>query len=169
MRGSRRASLALALVGSPLLPPAIQWEGGWAGSWLLGTSVTQLPPPSRRFEWQGPLALRSQLCSLSLPLPWSTPLPQWSVIRVRALARLGALPRAALPELPFHVIGGLGKGDVVPAGGLVSLHDPFLVLWMRALSPGPFMLPLCLRAVSSIPVTVFGLLPGPSGSLALLE
>ena len=46
------------------------------------------------------------------------------MIRNRALARLGALPRVApslaLPGPVCHVRAGLGKGDVVPARGLVG-------------------------------------------------
>ena len=126
----------------------------------------------------------SHLCSLALPLPWSTPLPRWSVIRDHALARLGAFPRAALalalPRPVYHMWAGLGKGDVMPARDLVRpglgkgdvmparglmrpvlrvtlfLHDPFPFSWTSALSPGLIPLPLCPRAVSAVPVGAIG-------------
>ena len=53
------------------------------GSWLLGASVTLLLLPSWGLRQRGPLALRSHLCSLALPLPRWCPLPRWSVIRSR--------------------------------------------------------------------------------------
>ena len=56
----------------------------------------------------------------------------------RAFARLGALLRAAptlaLPEPLFHVVGSLGKGDVVPTHGLVG-RVPGLA--SRSLAPRP--------------------------------
>ena len=66
------------------------------------------------------------------------PLPQLSVIRDCALARLEALPRAApalaLPEPPAHLVGSVGNGDVVPAHGLVG-RMPGLA--SRAFAPRP--------------------------------
>ena len=66
------------------------------------------------------------------------PLPRWSVIRNRALARLGILPGAVpaltLPGLSCHVRVVLGKGDVLPARGLVGR---VACLASRALAPCP--------------------------------
>ena len=124
-RGSWRASPALVLVGSPLpLPPfggrgrgdpaRILASGGEcvsAASSLTGVGVAG---PSRSQE--------SIVLSRSAP-PRLTSLPPLSVIRDHAHARLGALLRATpaltLPE-PSRLVMSLGKGDVVPAHGLVG-------------------------------------------------
>ena len=51
----------------------------------------------------------------------------------------------------------------------LSLHEPFMVLWTRALSPGLFTHLLCPLSFSVVQVAVFGLLPVLSGSLVLSE
>ena len=73
---------------------------------------------------------------LAVPLPLSNPLLRWSVIRGLALARLGVLPWVALaltfPGSGCHVQAVLGKGDVMPACGLVGRVTG---LTSRALAP----------------------------------
>ena len=131
--------------------------------------MTGLLPPSRGLEWWGPLALRSHLCSLALPLPRSTPLPRLSVIHDRALARLGALPGAAptltLPGPPCHVTGSLGNGDVVPAHSLVG-RMPGLASRSLASRPVRGILDECAlaRALHTPPLPVCSL-GGPSRGL----
>ena len=111
------------------------------------------------------------------------PLPQLSVICDCALARFGALPRAApalaLPKPPAHLVGSVGKGDVVPAHGLVG-RMPSLV--SRALAPRPvcglFDVGTLAGALHAPPLPVGSLIipgrglwtaTGPSGSLTLSE
>ena len=172
MRGSRRASPRVGSrgVSSPSLSPfSGRGEGGGgardlasggecdsAASSLLGVGVAG---PSRSQE---STVLTRSFPSLSTPRPW--------LILERLGALPGAAPTLALPGPPCHVTGSPGKGDVVPACGLVG-RVPGLA--SRALAPrsvrglvdacalaGPFTLPFCPCAVLAVPVAVFGPLPG---------
>ena len=91
----------------------------------------------------------------------------------------GAAPALALPGPGCHVQAVLGKGNIVPASGLVGG-----VGWSRKLSSRPQPIrgrvdectlagachaPPLAACGLDVPVPVFGPLPGQSGSLTLSE
>ena len=180
VRGSQRASLALALVRSPLPPPTVRWERrGWGVARVLTSGGTSDSAASS-LPGVGIVGSSRSQESLVLAVPSSVASSASAERGRRSRSRVvggsnddrshSCSSRSSLP------LGGETHGECHCArsrSGFIacpvsqvalSFHDPFVV---SSLSPGLLTLHFCPRAVSAVLVVVFGQLPVSSSLLTL--
>ena len=178
-RGMWRVSFVWVLARSPLPLSVVRWGGGGGGLGFFRRFGCFLP---RGGGSSGIIALSGVPCA-HWPWPGSIfqPSGRWSLA---TLWREGRIYRRLLPLTLFTSISSSGssftwraslclisvsRGTCLVSGVVLSIHGPFVVAWTKALSPWLATSPFCLCAVSSLPVTVFWSLLGPTGALALSE